>query len=233
MRRKDRKRKKRGERPNLRERLKGMGPEKLDEKELLAILLGQGGGGIGVENLAHQILVACEGLQSLAEKEAGELCELPGIGPAQASRIIAAFEMGRRALRTNPDFTEIVRDPALAARRFWGQLGDGSREEFHTLLLDTKNRVLGLRLISIGSLQASIVHPREVFRPAIRCSAASIIVAHNHPSGDPNPSGEDREITKRLEDCGKLLGIPLLDHLILGRDRFYSFQEGRIRHCVW
>ncbi len=221
------------DRPQLRERLQGMGPTNLDEGELLALLLGQGRAGLGVERLAKRVLEEGNGLQGLAEKEVKELCEIPGLGVAQASRILAAFEIGRRAQRPSPDFTEVVRDPAIAAKRFQGQIGDGMREEFHALLLDTKNRVLGLRLISIGSLQASIVHPREVFRPAIRCAAASLIVAHNHPSGDPQPSGEDREITKRLEDCGKILGIPLLDHLILGRESFYSFQERRIRHCVW
>ncbi len=221
------------DRPQLRERLRGMGSANLEDSELLALLLGQGGAGFRVERLATKILDTCNGLQSLAEKEVKELCELPGLGIAQASRILAAFEIGRRANRPSPDFTEVVRDPALAAKRFQGQIGDGMREEFHALLLDTKNRILGFRLISIGSLQASIVHPREVFRPAIRCAAASLIVAHNHPSGDPQPSGEDREITKRLEDCGKIIGIPLLDHLILGRDSFYSFQERRIRHCAW
>ncbi len=221
------------DRPQLRERLLGMGASHLDETELLALLLGQGAAGLGVERLARRILDSCKGFHGLAQREVKELCELPGLGIAQASRILAAFEMGRRASRPSPDFTEIVRDPVLAARRFRGQLGDGMREEFHALLLDTKNRVLGLRLISIGSLQASIVHPREVFRPAIRCAAASIIVAHNHPSGDPHPSGEDREITKRLEDSGKILGIPLLDHLILGKNRFYSFQEDSIRTCAW
>jgi DNA repair protein RadC len=210
-----------------------MGAGRLEEEELLALLLGQGTAGLGVERLAKRILESCEGLQGLAEMEVEELCSLPGLGMAQASRILAAFELGRRARRRGADVSEVVRDPALAAQRFQGQLGDRLREEFHALLLDTKNRVLGHRLISIGSLQASIVHPREVFRPAIRCAAASLIVAHNHPSGDPQPSGEDREITKRLEDCGKIIGIPLLDHLILGRNCFYSFQEKRVRHCAW
>lgn len=153
------------------------------------------------------------------------LKKIPGVGPVLALRLVAAFELGRRSSLKRWN----LGDPFLSARQVfehleWSLAGD-RREHFSVLLLDVRHRLLANRTVSIGSLTASIVHPREVYRPAILASAAAIIVAHNHPSGDPSPSGEDVKVTRRLHRCGQWLGIPLLDHVICGQGEWHSLRD--------
>jgi DNA repair protein RadC len=166
-------------------------------------------------------------LEALREREAPELEQVAGLRGEHAWRLLASIELGRRVHRAQLLPGDSLCSASAAARHVRDGLCAPGREEFHALLLDTKHRVIGTRLISIGSLQSSLVHPREVFRPAIALSAAALLVAHNHPSGDPWPSSEDEAVTERLREAGELLGIRLLDHLVLGAQRFYSFAEGR------
>lgn len=148
-----------------------------------------------------------------------------GLGPAKAAQIKAAIEFGRRLVAASPEERPKIRSPRDVFNLIGPGLRDEKREHFVALLLDTKNGVLRQKTVSIGDLSSSIVHPREVFLEAIRHSAASMIVAHNHPSGDPTPSPEDAAVTRRLQEAGELLGIELLDHIVIGDNRFVSLKE--------
>jgi len=214
-------------RPRLRERIGSLGSQSLEDAELLALVLGTGSSKMGVCRLSQQIIMESGGLSPLSEMELNELIRLPGLGKAQGARLLAAFELGKRLWRPRMHPGQPLRHARDAAAHLAGCIGEGKREEFHALMLDTRHRLLGHRLISVGSLQSSIVHPREVFRPAIRLAAAALVVGHNHPSGDPHPSEEDEAVTERLREVGRVLGIPLLDHLVLGAREFHSFAEGR------
>jgi DNA repair protein RadC len=210
------------ERP--RERLWTVGPAALTAGELLAILLGTGNRTTRVTVLAGRLLEGQEGsLRRLAARPAAEFLHAPGIGPAKAARLVAAFEIGTRlALEARPSAPRI-REPEDIVRRFSARLRDLQVEEFHLLALDSQSRVLREVLVTRGLLNSSLVHPREVFRPAIAEAAAGIIVVHNHPSGDPTPSAEDRAVTRQLVAAGQLLDLPLYDHVIIAGDRFTSF----------
>jgi len=211
----------------LRERLRALGPRQLSDPELLSLLLVNSTSTRPLPGLAQDLLDRIGSLEKLASLEAAELEGLPGVGPALSTRLLAAFELGRRAATAAPLLENPLRGSRCAARYFRAALQDGKREEFHAIYLDTKHRVLGARLISLGSLSSSIVHPREVFRPAIRLAASACLVGHNHPSGDPDPSQEDQAVTRRLEEVGRVLGIPLLDHIILGGTHWFSIADGR------
>ena len=213
--------------PRLRERVGALGTRPLEDAELLALVLGTGSRQLGVREFSQQLILEAGGLGMLSEMELGELAALPGLGEARGARLLAAFELGRRLWRPRMEPGQPLRHARDAAAHLRGCLGASKREEFHALMLDAKHCLLGHRLISVGSLQSSIVHPREVFRPAIRLAAAALVVGHNHPSGDPKPSEEDEAVTDRLREVGRLLGIPLLDHLVLGSREFYSFAEAR------
>ncbi|MFH0947213.1 MAG: DNA repair protein RadC [Planctomycetota bacterium] len=208
-----------------RERLLSHGEAALSCHELLTLLLGSGSARASAGDLARRLLVLGGGLRGLARRSLSELLALEGIGPAQASRLAAAFEMGRRLATEVPGRGRTLR----SGRDIFGLLApkvrDLRKEVFIVLLLDGKNRLLREERVSEGSLTSSIVHPREVFAPAIRESAAAIIVAHNHPSGDPSPSREDLEVTARLVEAGRLIGITVLDHVILGDPEFVSLRE--------
>lgn len=201
------------------------GAESLGNNELLAILLRTGTDSQSVHLVADSLLAHFGGLHGLMEADAKELTAIPGIGPAKAIQIKSAIELGRRFARLSRSSQPVIRSPKDAADLWLERLQFEKREHFIVLHLDTKNRVIGEEIISIGSLDASIVHPREVFKLAIRRSAASILCLHNHPSGDPTPSREDISVTKRLSEAGKLLGIEVLDHLIIGEHRFISLKE--------
>jgi DNA repair protein RadC len=210
------------ERP--RERLWRIGPGALTGAELLAILLGTGGRGDNVGAVAARLLDGQEGsLRRLASRPPAELLRTAGVGPSKAARLIAAFEIGTRlSLEPRPSAPRI-REPEDIVRRFSGRLRDLPVEEFHLLALDSQSRVLREVLVTRGLLNSSLVHPREVYRPAIAEAAAGIIVVHNHPSGDPTPSAEDRAVTRQLVAAGQLLDLPLYDHVIIAGDRFTSF----------
>ena len=207
-----------------RERLWALGPSALTTAELLAILLGTGGGGQDVLELAWGLLEVSDGsLRRLAQRPNAELLRTPGIGPTKAARLVAAFELGTRAAREERPPVQRIREPEDVLRLFGSRLRDLQVEEFHLLALDSQSQVLREVLITRGLLNSSLVHPREVFRAAIAEAAAGIIVVHNHPSGDPTPSAEDRAATKQLVSAGRLLDVPLYDHVIIAGDRFVSF----------
>jgi DNA repair protein RadC len=206
-----------------RERLWSLGPAALTTAELLAILLGTGGAGQDVLGLAGHLLEVSEGsLRRLARRPRAELLRSPGIGPTKAGRLIAALELGTRAAREERPPVPRIREPEDVVRLFGTRLRDLQVEEFHLLALDSQSQVLREVLVTRGLLNSSLVHPREVFRAAIAEAAAGIIVVHNHPSGDPTPSAEDRAATKQLVSAGRLLDIPLYDHVIIAGDQFVS-----------
>ncbi|MFC5402090.1 RadC family protein [Cohnella soli] len=211
------------ERP--RERMQKNGAESLSHAELLAILLRTGSSKESALHLAQRILNDVGGLRRLAECKWEELTHIHGIGPAKALQLQASLELGRRAARSRLPEAAKITCPQDAADLLMEELRHHREEHFVCLFLDTKNQVIGRQTLSIGSLNASIVHPREVFKAAIRRSSASIVCAHNHPSGDPTPSPEDIQLTRRLGEAGKLLGIELLDHLVIGDNRFISLKE--------
>lgn len=207
-----------------RERLWALGPGALTGAELLAILLGTGGRGGSAPQLAARLLDGVGGsLRRLAARPAAEVQRLPGVGPAKAARLVAAFELGLRLAAEARGPGTRIRDPADVARLLGPRLRDLAVEEFHLLALDSQAQVLRDVLVTRGLLNASLVHPREVFRAAIAEGAAGIIVAHNHPSGDPAPSAEDRAVTRQLVEAGRLLDIPVYDHVIVAGDRWTSF----------
>jgi DNA repair protein RadC len=210
-----------------RERLWTLGPAALTAGELLAILLGTGHRTADVRALADELLARQEGsLRRLAARPPAEFLHAAGIGPAKAARLVAAFEIGTRLSLELRPASPRIREPEDIVRRFAARLRDLQVEEFHLLALDSQSRVLREVLITRGLLNSSLVHPREVFRPAIAEAAAGIIVVHNHPSGDPTPSAEDRAVTRQLVAAGQLLDLPLYDHVIIAGDRFLSFAAG-------
>ncbi|AIF66931.1 RadC family protein [Terribacillus saccharophilus] len=208
-----------------RERLLELGPAHLSNAELFAILLGSGTRDESVTLLAQRLLMHFEGLQLLRDATIEELTAIKGIGTAKGVLILAAIELGQRLYRYKPAERYTIRSPKDGADYVMEEMRNLSQEHFVVLFLNTKNHIIHRQTIFIGSLNASIVHPREIFREAVRRSAASIICAHNHPSGDPSPSQEDIHVTKRLLECGKMIGIELLDHLVIGDRKFISLKE--------
>ena len=193
---------------------------------MLAVLLGSGGAGRTALDLASEVLVRYGGsLRRLGAAEPGELATAPGIGPARACALVAAFELGRRAAAEPARREARIQGPADVFRRLGPALRDRRQEEFWVLYLDTQNRVICERCVTVGLLNSSLVHPREVFAPAIARAAASVLLAHNHPSGDPDPSPEDLEVTWQLVESGRLLGIPVRDHIVIGDGRYISLLE--------
>jgi len=214
------------ERP--REKLLKRGVTALSDAELLALVLrtGDASAGKSAIGLGRELLERFNGnLRELAQAELHELQQIKGLGPAKATSIKAAFTLGSRFQARRLETLERFTTPAQVFDFFHHELRDSRKELFLVLLLDGKNRITRKVQISEGSLNQSIVHPREVFAPAVRESAAAVIFIHNHPSGDPAPSREDREITRRLKEAGDLLGIKVLDHIIIGDGSFYSFVE--------
>ncbi|WP_026671470.1 RadC family protein [Alkalihalobacterium bogoriense] len=211
------------ERP--RERLIHDGARFLSNQELLAIMLRSGTKQESVLQLAQRVLQAFDGLALLKEATIQELVQIRGIGMAKAVEICAALELGRRISNLQTEERVIIRSPEDVARYVMEDMRSLTQEHFVCLYLNTKNHVIHRQTVFIGSLNASLVHPREVYKEAFRRSAASIICLHNHPSGDPGPSREDIEVTKRLNECGKLLGIELMDHIIIGDRKFVSLKE--------
>jgi DNA repair protein RadC len=214
------------ERP--REKLLKRGVTALSDAELLALVLrtGDASAGKSAIGLGRELLERFNGnLRELAQAELHELQQIKGLGPAKATSIKAAFTLGSRFQARRLETLERFTSPAQVFDFFHHELRDSRKELFLALLLDGKNRITRKVQISEGSLNQSIVHPREVFAPAVRESAAAVIFIHNHPSGDPAPSREDREITRRLKEAGDLLGIKVLDHIIIGDGSFYSFVE--------
>jgi len=212
-----------GERP--RERLQHYGAGALSTAELIAILLRSGVAGESVLHLAERLLARYGGITGLAQASFAELCQEKGIGPAKVTQIKAALELGRRLLVASPQERPQVRSPADAANLLMLEMSLLAQEQMRVILLDSKNRVLAIPTIYQGSLNTSLIRVGELFREAIRQNCAAIIVVHNHPSGDPTPSPEDVLVTKQIVEAGKLLDIEVLDHLVIGRQRYVSLKE--------
>ena len=220
------------ERP--RERLMAHGAKRLSAAELVAILLGtgQGPGKLSAVGLGQFLLQELgkeqpegDGLSVLRDVTAEELTQISGIGPAKAAAILAAIELGKRVLQSQPAMRTVVEDPSVAAAYLGHELMWQDQERFAVLLLDVKHRIMGSKVVSIGTATETLAHPREIFREVIKRGATRIIVAHNHPSGSLEPSTEDISLTRQLLKGAHLLGIPLLDHLILGNGDFSSIRQ--------
>jgi len=210
------------ERP--RERLVQFGAHALSSAELLAILLRTGTSEMTAVQLAQHLLTSMGSLRAIASAKPSELAQVKGIGLAKAAQLLAAVELGRRIALEEMGEQPAITRPEDVYALLHHQLRDEKQEHVIVLLLNTKNRVMQQSTVTKGTLDSSLLHPREVFREAIRHSASSIILAHNHPSGDPTPSNEDIQITKRLHQAGQLVGIDLLDHVIIGDGRWVSLK---------
>ncbi len=208
-----------------RERLLQLGEERLSDAECLALVLRTGMRGERAEQVAQRLLRRFGGLPGLAGASVRQTAAEPGVGPVRAAAVQASFGLARRLaeaalrpgtkVRDGGDVARIVRDSARGTRR----------ETFFVMLLDRRHRVMSVQVVSSGSLDAVPVHPRDVFAPALRDGAAAVVAAHNHPSGDPTPSAEDRLVTGRLRQAGELVGVALLDHVVVGAERYYSFAD--------
>ncbi|MFA4831460.1 MAG: DNA repair protein RadC [Patescibacteria group bacterium] len=208
-----------------REKLEKYGPERLSDSELLAILLRTGSEGINVVELSSKILRKFSGV-GLAKASVKELKNTFGLGSAKACEIVACYELGRRHLQNKQSVL------ILSPKDVWDELKDirdHKKEHFVIFFLDSRNQEIKREIVSVGSLNANLVHPREVFEPAVRHLAAQVIVAHNHPSGETEPSEEDIKITKRLIEAGKILGIELVDHVIVSNGSYASLKK--LGHC--
>ncbi len=212
------------ERP--RERLAALGSSALSQQELLACLLGRGCAGESVITTAQRLLSRFGSLHGIAQAPLEELASVRGVGPAKAAQLKAAGELSRRAELAPARLSGPIESPLAAMELARRHLSGRRKEHFIALLLDARHRVMKISEISVGSLEMSIVHPRETFQEAIAAGASAMMVAHNHPSGDPSPSREDLDLTRRLVEAGKILGIPVLDHLIVGQGRVLSLKAG-------
>lgn len=208
-----------------RERLLRSGAAGLSSVELLSVILGTGSRAYSATEVAGRLLATFGSLQALGHAAPEELAGVAGIGPAKAGAVLAAFELGRRAQLAPPRRRASVRGPGDVATLLAGRLRHLDREHFCTVLLNTRHEVLEIAGVAVGGLDSAQIHPREVFKDAIRRSAAALVLVHNHPSGDPEPSGDDLRITGRLEQAGRVVGIEVLDHVIVGDGRFVSLRE--------
>ncbi len=207
-----------------RERLSIFGPDALSDAELLAIILRSGTKNLSALELAYQILKEVSGIKGLAKKNFNELARFRGIGLAKAAQIIASFELSRR-IGSSSDKKIKMKSPQEVASYLIPKLRSLNKEYFGILILDSKNKLKKDVFISVGDLNSSIVHPREIFHEAILELASSIILYHNHPSGEPEPSDIDRQLTSKIVQAGKILSIDVLDHVIVGDGSYFSFKE--------
>ncbi len=208
-----------------REKMLNNGAESLGKDELIAILLGGGSKGISALSLAQSLLNEYEGIEDILRLSPRKLLQHKGVGEAKSCRIKAAFELSRRVEHSQLEKTELLDNPARVGKYLISNLSNKEKETFGIIMLNTKNRFIDRKRISEGSLDSSIVHPREVFKPAIKESAASVILYHNHPSGEPDPSAEDIQITERLVETGEIIGIDVLDHIVFVKGEYVSLKE--------
>lgn len=212
-----------------REKLIRLGAAGLGDNELLAVVLGTGARRADVLSLANAILEAAGGLHGVPRIGHAELRRVRGVGAAKAAQVLAAIELGRRTLIRRPAARLRFESPRDLATYLLPQFGAKPVEQFGVVLLDTKHHLLRTTLVSIGTLDSSPAHPREVFREATAASAAAVVLFHNHPSGDPLPSADDGDLTVRLAQAGRIIGITVLDHIILADTKYFSFKEaGRL-----
>jgi DNA repair protein RadC len=208
-----------------REKLERLGPAALGDNELLAVILGSGSRDAGALALANTVLARADGLVGLTRSTILDLQQVEGIGAARAAQVLAAIELGRRTLMRGSVERQRFSSPREIAHHLLPQFGALPVEQFGVLMLDTKHHIIRVKIVSIGSVDQTVVHPREVFREAAVASAAAIILFHNHPSGDPAPSPDDIALTHRLVEAGAIMGIDVLDHLILSDHRYFSMRE--------
>jgi DNA repair protein RadC len=211
------------ERP--RERLQSYGPGSLSTSELLAIILRTGTRSESAINLGSRLLAHFGGLAGIARATFTDLYDVRGLGVAKTAQLKAALELGKRLMVASPEERPQVKSPADVANLLMLEMGFLEQEHLRVVLLDTKNRVLGMPTIYIGSLNTSVLRVAELFREAIKANSAALIVVHNHPSGDPTPSPEDVRITQQIVEAGKLLDVEVLDHLVIGQQRYVSLKE--------
>ncbi len=207
------------------EKLFSRGLASLSDSEVIAVLLGSGGRDKSAIGLAEEVIAMSGGLRELVSMDCGELMAVPGIGPKKAAAIACALELGRRVSKESGKKRICVKSPETVADIFMEDMRYAKKEYFKILMLNVKLEVIGLETVSVGELSGAPVHPRESFAPAIRKGAAAVCFAHNHPSGDPTPSDEDLRMTRRLMECGDILGIKVLDHVIIGDGMYSSLKE--------
>jgi DNA repair protein RadC len=212
-----------GERP--RERLQHYGPAALSEAELLAIILRSGMRGEYVVNLSTRLLVKYGGLLGLARAKFSDVASIKGLGPAKTCQLMAAMELGRRLMIASPQQRPQITSPADAANLLMLEMSRLEQEQLRVLLLDTKNYVMAVHTLYMGNANTTIIRVGEVFREAVRENTTALILVHNHPSGDPTPSPEDVQVTRRIIEAGRLLDIEVLDHLVIGHQRYVSLKE--------
>jgi DNA repair protein RadC len=208
-----------------RERLLECGAAALSDAELVALILRTGRPGRDALGVASELLAHVGPLAALPRQSLATLCSTPGLGPAKGASLLASVELGRRIASRRLRPGDVIRSPADVHRHYHQRMRDARREHFMVLLLDGRHRVMRETQVSQGTLTASLVHPREVFRDAVHAAAAAIVLVHNHPSGDPTPSAEDREVTRRLVEAGEILGIRVLDHVVVAEAGYQSFEE--------
>jgi DNA repair protein RadC len=209
-----------------RERLRACGAEVLSVRELVAIVLGSGNRGRGAIDLADELVSSLGSIRDLAGASIEKISRIRGVGFAGACRVKAAVELGRRVVKSARGELKAVRCPEDAAGLVMEDMRKLDREHFRVILLDSKNSVISVETVSIGTVNASLVHPREVLKPALEKSATCIILVHNHPTGNVSPSREDILLTRRFEKCGRIIGIEVVDHIIIGDGRYTSMKEG-------
>ncbi len=208
-----------------REKLGRLGASALGDDELLAIVIGGGATGRSALGLASELLAAAGGLHGLLRTCRDDLRRVKGFGDARAAQVLAALEIGRRVLATRPGERCQIASPRDAAHYLMPEFSARPVEQFGLLMLDTRHRVIRSTVLTVGSLDGTAVQPREVFRQALMASAAAVVMFHNHPSGDPQPSGEDVELSRRMVAAGRLMGIEVIDHVVLGDGRYCSLKE--------
>lgn len=212
-----------------REKLARLGAASLGDNELLALILGSGSRHLDALLLANRVLAQTGGLYGLTRSDAGDLRHVTGVGAARAAQMLAAVELGRRTLMRGTVDRPRLTSPRQLAAHLLPLYGAGTVEQFGIVMFDTRHRVIRIKIVSTGSLDSTVVHPREVFREAASAAAAAIVLFHNHPSGDPSPSPEDLLLTTRMVNAGDIMGIDVEDHLILADQRYFSLVEsGRL-----
>jgi len=213
-----------------REKLERLGASALGDNELLAVILGSGTSDMDSLAMANAVLETVGGVHGLIKADSDDLRRVPGVGSARAAQMLASLEFGRRTLLKTPPLRPRLATPKDVALRLLPEFGAGAVEQFGVVLVDARHQLLRTRILSIGTVDRSVVHPREVFREAVSARATGIVLFHNHPSGDPAPSPDDVALTKRMVAAGELMGIEVIDHLILTATRYLSFRDlGRLR----
>jgi DNA repair protein RadC len=208
-----------------REKLGRLGPSALGDDELLAVLMGSGFAGTSALDVAHDLLSAFGGLHGLLRASRDDLRRRKGLGEARAAQVLAALEVGRRVLAVRPAERPQITSPRDAAHFLMPEYSARPVEQFGLLMLDTRHRVLRTSVLTVGTLDCAAVQPREVFRQALLASASAVVMFHNHPSGDPQPSGDDVALTRRMVAAGELMGIRVIDHVVLGDGRYCSLKD--------